>query len=142
MFLNQGEENEPFRYTEAEAAMIARIAEVKVAADSGDRKAKKQIAKVLKQLAALQKRARRGDKRAARAAQVLEESGILAPSQTFAMEGFGSANPWTWQVGNVNVLPIALGLTAGVLAYMRKWGLAAVPVVVWGLHEARQKKWI
>ena len=139
MFFSQPDD-EPFRYTEAEAAMIARLAEVKVAADGGNRRAKVQIAKVLKQLAALQKRARRGDKRAARAAQVLEESGILAPSQTFAMEGFETANPWNWTVGNTHVTPVALFLTAGVLAYMRKWSWAAVPLVVWGLHEGSQKK--
>lgn len=130
-----------FRYTGAEAAMIARLAEVKVAADSGNRRAKAQIAKVLRQLAALQKRAKRGDKRAARAAQVLEESGILAPSQTFAMEGLGSANPWTWQVKGVSVTPIALGLAALALAWKGKWGWAAVPVVVWGVHEGGQKGW-
>jgi len=44
-------------------------------------------------------------------------------------------------VGNARVLPIALGVTAGVLAYMRKWGWAAAPLVVWGLHEGHQKKW-
>jgi hypothetical protein len=148
MLFNQ-DENEPFRYTEAEAAMVARLAEVKVAADNGNRKAKAQIAKVLRQLAALQKLAKRGNARAARQAQVLEESGILAPSQTFAMEGATepltpagvSWNPWTWSVGNARVLPIALGVTAGVLAYMRKWGWAAAPLVVWGLHEGHQKKW-
>lgn len=135
--------DEPFRYTEAEAIMVSKLAEVKVLADAGNRKAKAKIAAVLRQLAVLQKQAKRGNARAARQAQVLEESGILAPSQTFAMEGgLGSANPWTWQVGNWNVTPIALGLTAGVLAYMRKWGWAAVPLVVWGLHEARQKKWL
>jgi len=50
-------------------------------------------------------------------------------------------NPWNWTVGNARVTPIALGITAGVLAYMRKWGWAAVPLVVWGLHEGHQKKW-
>lgn len=89
MRFGQGEDT--FRYTEAEAAMIAKLAAVKVAADNGNRKARKQIAKVLKQLAALRRRARRGDTRAARQAQVLEESGILAPSQTFAMEGADDA---------------------------------------------------
>jgi hypothetical protein len=130
-----------FRYTEAEAAMIAKLAEVRIAADGGNRKAKAQIAKVGRQLAALKKLARKGSARAARAAQVLEESGLLNPSQTFAMEGFGSANPWTWQVGDMNVTPVALFLTAGVLAWTRHWKLATVPVIAWALHEGHQKKW-
>lgn len=145
-------DDEPFRYTEAEAAFIGRLALVKASADAGNRKAKAKIAAVLRQLAVLQKQAKRGNARAARQAQVLEESGILAPSQTFAMEGAAEAltpanptaawNPWNWHVGNLRVTPVALGVTAGVLAYMRKWGWAAVPLVVWGLHEAQQKKWI
>ena len=135
------DDDAPFRYTEAEAAFIGRLALVKASADAGNRKAKAKIAAVLRQLAALQKQAKRGNARAARQAQVLEESGILAPSQTFAMEGLGTS-PWAWEVGNARVLPIGLALTAGVLAYMRKWGWAAVPLVVWGLHEAQQKKWL
>lgn len=56
-------------------------------------------------------------------------------------EELGSTNPWTWQVGNLRVTPVALAVTAGVLAYMRKWVWAAVPLVVWGLYEGHQKKW-
>lgn len=142
--------DEPFRYTEAEAAFIGRLAMVKAAADAGNRKAKAKIAAVLRQLAALKKQAKRGNARAARQAQVLEESGILAPSQTFAMDGAVAAlnpstpspyNPWNWKVGGFNVTPLALFATAGVLAYMRKWGWATVPLAVVGLHEGHDKGW-
>ena len=88
MILAQSEdEGGPFRYTEAEAAEIAKLADIRVRADGGDRRAKVQIAKVQGQLAALKQRARRGDVKAARRARALEESGLLTWSQTFAMEG-------------------------------------------------------
>jgi predicted transcriptional regulator len=67
--------------------MVARLADVRVRADGGDRRAKAQIAKVAKQVATLAKRAQRGDARAARSLQVLQESGLLVSSQTFAMNG-------------------------------------------------------
>lgn len=136
-----------FRYTEAEAAMIAKLAQVRIAADEGNRKAKAQIAKVGRQLAALKKLAKKGSARAARAAQVLEESGLLNPSQTFAMEGAAAVsagaswNPWNWRVGNLRVTPVALFAAAGLLAWTKHWKLAAVPVVVWGLHEGHEKAW-
>ena len=76
-----------FRYTEVEAAMLARLADVRVRADSGDKKAKKQIAKLSRQITLLMRKARRGDARAARQMRVLQESGILEPSQVFAMDG-------------------------------------------------------
>ncbi len=145
-----GDDDASFRYTEAEAAMIGKLAMIKVAADSGNRKAKAKVAAVLRQLAALKKAAKKGNARAARQVQVLEESGILAPSQTFAMEGAtalspasagASWNPWNWRVGNVNVTNVALFGAALVLAWKRKWLLAAVPVGIVGLHEAKQKGW-
>jgi hypothetical protein len=73
-------------YTEAEAAMIGRLALVRARADRGDRKAKAQIATLSRQLAALKRQAKR-NARAARAARVLEESGLLVSSQTFTMPG-------------------------------------------------------
>jgi hypothetical protein len=79
-------DEESFRYTEAEAAMVAKLAQVRVAADGGNRKAKMQIAKLARQLAVLRAQARHGSARAARAVRVWEESGLLEPSQTFAME--------------------------------------------------------
>jgi hypothetical protein len=139
-----------FRYTDAEAAMIAKLAQVRIAADGGNRKAKAQIAKVGRQLAALKKLARKGSARAARAAQVLEESGLLNPSQTFAMEGVepltpatsdASWNPWNWRVGALHVTPIALMAISGVLAWTGRWKLATVPMIAWGLHEGHQQKW-
>jgi septal ring factor EnvC (AmiA/AmiB activator) len=76
-----------FRYTEAEAAMLAALANTRVRADSGDRKAKKQIAKLSRQIVLLTRKSRRGDARAARQLRVLQESGLLEPSQVFAMDG-------------------------------------------------------
>lgn len=76
----------PFRYTDAEMAMLARLALVKVDADAGDRKAKKQIAGVKRKLNTLRRQARRGNAKAARRVRVIEESGLLEPSQVFAME--------------------------------------------------------
>jgi hypothetical protein len=129
---------EPFRYTEAEAAQVARLAQVRVAADSGNRAAKQKIKTMERQLAALKRAAKQGNARAARAAKVLEESGLLVSSQIFAMEG---ADPFTWKVGGLNVLNAALFVTAGVLAWKRRWGYAVVPLVVFGAHEGRQKRW-
>lgn len=80
------DEESPFRYTEAEAAMVGRLALVRARADRGDRRAKAQIAGVARQLAGLKRRARH-DVRAARAARVLEESGLFVSSQTFTMPG-------------------------------------------------------
>lgn len=87
MILAQSEDGEgPFHYTEAEAAEIAKLAEIRVKADGGDRRAKAQIAKLQGQLNVLKRRARTGDARAARKAKALEESGLLTTSQTFAMD--------------------------------------------------------
>jgi len=80
--------SDPIRYTEAEAAMIGRLAQVRALADAGNRRAKAQIAQVARQLVALVKQAKRGNARAARAAQVLQESGLFVSSQSFAMDGF------------------------------------------------------
>jgi hypothetical protein len=79
--------SDPIRYTEPEAAMIGRLAQVRAAADAGNRRAKAQIAQLTRKLAALTAQAKRGNTRAARAAEVLRESGLLVSSQSFAMEG-------------------------------------------------------
>jgi ATP-dependent protease HslVU (ClpYQ) ATPase subunit len=134
-----GDDEGPLRYTEAEAAMLAKLADVRVRADGGDKKAKAQIKKVEKQLTKLQKRARKGDVRAARAALVLEESGLLVPSQTFAMEGIEDV--WSWKIGGFNVLNAGLIVTSAALLWKRKWLLAAIPVGAITLHEGRQKHW-
>lgn len=76
---------EPIRYTEAEAKKLAQLAQIRLRADGGDRKAKAQISQLARQLKTLQRQAVRGNTRAARQAQVLEESGLLAPSQTFTL---------------------------------------------------------
>jgi hypothetical protein len=79
---------DPIYYTEAEAAMIGRLAQVRARADAGDRRAKAQIAQVARRLAALTRQAKRGNAKAARAAQVLQESGLFVTSQSFQMNGF------------------------------------------------------
>ena len=88
-----GDLPEPLRYTEKEAAMLARLAEVRVVADAGDRKAKRKMAQLRKQLATLHKRAKKGNAVAARAVLVIEESGLLEPSQTFEMDGADTRTP-------------------------------------------------
>jgi hypothetical protein len=133
-------EPEPLRYTEAEAALIGRLAQVRVAADSGNRMAKAKIKAMERQLAGLKRAAKRGNARAARAAKVLEESGLLVTSQVFAMDGLGTG-PWAWKLWGFNALNAALLVTAGVLAWKRRWGYAVVPLVVLGAHEGRQKRW-
>jgi hypothetical protein len=75
-----------FQYTEAEMAMLAKLAEVRVRADAGDKKAKKQIASVERQARTLERQAKRGNAKAARKLRVLDESGVLRSSQVFAME--------------------------------------------------------
>lgn len=87
MILAQSEDEGPFHYTEAEAAEIAKLAAIRIRADSGDRRAKAQIAKIAGKLNTLRRQARAGDARAARKARALEESGLLTTSQTFAMDG-------------------------------------------------------
>lgn len=84
-------ELEPFRYTDAEMAMLAKLAEVRVRADTGDKKAKRQIANVERQVRTLERQAKRGNAKAARKLRVLDESGVLRSSRVFAMEGFGIA---------------------------------------------------
>jgi hypothetical protein len=79
-------ELEPFRYTDAEMAMLAKLAEVRVRADAGDKKAKRQIASVERQVRTLERQAKRGNAKAARKLRVLDESGVLRSSQVFAME--------------------------------------------------------
>ena len=87
MILAESDEEGPFRYTEAEAQTIAKLAETRVKADAGDRKAKAQIAALQRKVKALMGPARRGNARAARQLRVLQESGLLVSSQTFAMTG-------------------------------------------------------
>lgn len=86
IFAAATEEQGPFRYTEAEAVRVGYLAQVRVRADGGNRQAKAQIAGIARQLASLLKQARRGNAKAARAARVLQESGVLVTSQSFAME--------------------------------------------------------
>lgn len=81
-------EDGPIHYTEPEAAMIGRLAQVRARADAGNRQAKAQIAGVARRLAALTAQAKRGNAKAARAAAVLRESGLLVTSQSFSMNGF------------------------------------------------------
>lgn len=75
-----------FKLTAAEMAMLADLASTKVAADSGDKKAKKKIAGVVKKMAQLRARARGGDASAARSLRVIDESGVFRGQiQSFSM---------------------------------------------------------
>lgn len=131
--------DERFRFTEAEASWIADLAPVKVAADSGDRKAKIRMKKLKRQMALLEKKAIRGNAKAARAVRVLTESGIMEPSLTFHMEG--ALSPWTWRIGNLNVTNVALIAASGLLLWKKKWKWAPVPAGVVLIHEGMQKGW-
>ena len=68
-------------------ALLASLAQIRVRADAGDKRAKKQVKKLTRQLAKLAKQAKRGNAAAARRYRVLNESGLFAPSQVFAMNG-------------------------------------------------------
>lgn len=75
-----------FKLTPVEMSMLADLASTKMAADSGDRVARKKIALVVRGLAALKARARRGDASAQRSLRVLDESGVFRGGiQTFSM---------------------------------------------------------
>jgi hypothetical protein len=74
-------------YSQQEMLLIAKLATIRVRADSGDRKAKARMAALAREAARLEQLGRRGNAAAARKALVLRESGLLVSSQTFAMEG-------------------------------------------------------
>lgn len=74
-------------YTQQEMELIAKLAVIRVRADSGDRKAKARMAALAREVKALEAAGRRGNAKAARKAEVLRESGLLVSSQTFAMNG-------------------------------------------------------
>jgi hypothetical protein len=75
------------RLTDAEMAMLASLAETRARADAGNARARKQMTALERKTTTLGKRAKRGDAKAARLLRVLNESGILQTSQTFAMNG-------------------------------------------------------
>lgn len=83
-----GNDGVTLRFTEAEGAMIAKLATVRARADAGNAAARRQMAQLRRQIASLEKQARRGVASAKRRLLVLVTSGILEPSQTFAMNGF------------------------------------------------------
>jgi hypothetical protein len=128
---NEEEENGPIKYTPTEAAMIGRLALVRVRADKGDKKAKSQIATMARQLAALKKQGKR-NARAARAARVLEESGLLVSSQTFVMDGV---------LDGIDIWNAALLAAFGGLAVTGRWGWAAIPAGVFVVRTGRAKRW-
>jgi hypothetical protein len=77
-----------FELTAPEMAMLADLASTKLAADSGDRTARKKIAGIVKKLASLKARARSGDASAKRSLRVIDESGIFRGNiQSFSMGG-------------------------------------------------------
>jgi hypothetical protein len=129
----------PFRFTEAEAKLVAALAQVRTRADAGDKRARAKIAKLERQVAALARRARKGDAKAARTVRMFTESGLLEPSQVFAMEG---TDPWSWRLGDhLNVLNVGLIAAAGILAWKRRWLWAAAPLGVLVAHEGHKKSW-
>jgi hypothetical protein len=75
-----------FKLTAPEMAMLADLASTKLAADSGDRTARKKIAGVVKKMASLRARAKSGDVSARRSLRVIDESGVFRGSiQSFSM---------------------------------------------------------
>ncbi len=74
-----------FKLTPSEMTMLADLAATKLAADSGDKSARKKLAGVSKKVAALRARARGGDASAKRALRVIEESGVFRGVQSFSM---------------------------------------------------------
>jgi hypothetical protein len=68
---------EPLATTDAEKALVARLAVLKMRADAGDKKALRQWRENLKAVLEAKRRAARGDPRARRLVQVLSESGLF-----------------------------------------------------------------
>lgn len=91
-----------FKLTPVEMSMLADLASTKMAADSGDRAARKKIAGVIKKMAELKTRARRGDVLAQRSLRVLDESGVFRGSiQTFSLGGVGDDDEEVRKIPNI-----------------------------------------
>jgi len=73
------------RFTPDEMSFIAKIAETKAKAESGDKAAKRQYAKMPKTIATLKAKAKKGDPKAKRLLSVIEKSGLFNPGQTLVI---------------------------------------------------------
>lgn len=71
----------PLALTPDEKERLSKIAALRMKAESGDRKAKKQWKQLSKQTAVLAKKARKGDSKAKRMVEVITQSGVLGPAQ-------------------------------------------------------------
>ena len=81
-------DEEEFKLTPAEMTMLADLASTKLAAESGDKNARKKIAGIVKKMVVLKARAKGGDPAAKRSLQVIEESGVFRGSiESFSMGG-------------------------------------------------------
>ena len=67
--------------TEDEKSRLEKIAALRMKAESGDRKAKKQWRRLSRRAATLGKKARQGDPKAKRMVEVINQSGVLGPAQ-------------------------------------------------------------
>jgi hypothetical protein len=76
-----------FKLTPTEMAMLADLSSTKLAADSGDKSAKKKIAGVVKKMVSLKSKAKAGDPAAKRSLQVIAQSGVFRGVQSFSMGG-------------------------------------------------------
>ena len=74
-------------YTPEEKTRLDKLASLRMRAESGDKKARREWRRVLSQVKTLRKRARRGDARASRALLVLSSSGVVGDSQKIAVSG-------------------------------------------------------
>lgn len=73
--------------TAEEKSRVEKLASLRMRAESGDTGAKKQWRKTLSRVRDLKTRAKRGDARAARACQVLEDSGLFGHTQKISVSG-------------------------------------------------------
>jgi len=74
-----------FQMSPKEMAMLADLAETRMRADAGDKKARRKMAEFAKKVRVLEKKARKGDAEARRTLLVLRESGALQPVQSITM---------------------------------------------------------
>jgi len=78
--------------TADEKERLAKIAALRMKAESGDRKAQKQWKLLSRRAAAIGKKARQGDPKAKRMVEVINQSGVLGPAQRIS----GSASGTDW----------------------------------------------
>lgn len=74
-----------FRLTETEMKTVVEIVTLKAKADAGDPEARLKMKVLAKRMVALRSRAKKGDRAAKRALDVLRETGVFNESQTITM---------------------------------------------------------